>query len=100
VKKRGWHPIGADGLSDPVRETYKWIAQYIAYHGKSPSYREIQKGRGYASLKSGVDHVRMLEREGYLTFVEWTPRSIRLTKKRLPEPVRELEPQGGWYSDR
>ena len=54
------------------------IDEYAAVHGCSPSNREIALAAGLKSASSALHHLRELKAEGYLSYEEGSPRTVRL----------------------
>jgi SOS-response transcriptional repressor LexA len=67
---------------DIVRPTKKqkalldFIAQFIAEHGYSPSYREIKNGLNYNSVATVALHINSLVQRGHLIKREHAARSL------------------------
>jgi repressor LexA len=53
-------------LSSNQSKIFEYIREYMDREGASPTYREIAGHFGYRSPKAAVDHVRALEKKGYL----------------------------------
>jgi len=54
------------------------IDEYAAVHGCSPTNREIADAAGLKSASSALHHLRELKAEGYLSYEEGSPRTVRL----------------------
>jgi len=64
-------------LTDRQREIYRWIVQYIADHGFSPTIRELCLAFGFASTEGAMCHLRPLRRKGFLTWADGHARTMR-----------------------
>lgn len=60
------------------RETLKFIGQFIAEHGYSPSYREIMKGLEYTSVATVALHVNNLIKRGHIRKRDHSARSLEV----------------------
>jgi repressor LexA len=79
-----------EDLSDRQREVLEFILSWHDQNGIAPSFREIGDHLGIRSTNGVSDHVRALERKGYLERVgdRGAARSLRVARKgrnRLPE---------------
>jgi len=87
---------GADDGPDPLlserqRQILDFIQAYTERHGVSPSFKEIGDAVGLKSI-SGVKHqIEQLQRKGYVTRRDRTPRSIVVKPRRLWNREPELE---------
>lgn len=69
---------------DTVRPTKRqaellgYIAEFIAQHGYSPSYREIMKGCNYNSVATVALHVNSLIKRGHLIKRDKSARSLEV----------------------
>lgn len=59
-------PRGADGLTPRQREVLDVFAEYTQQHGMPPSFRDAAKELGINSLNGIYEHVKALERKGFL----------------------------------
>lgn len=67
-------------LPQRQRDTLEFIAGYIADHGYAPTVNEICDGIGVSSTNGVSDHIRALERKGYLVKgPKGQARSLKLT---------------------
>ncbi|MFT7521427.1 MAG: repressor LexA [Kiritimatiellia bacterium] len=73
-------------LSPRQRQILDFITAQIDQRGICPSYREIGQGLGIGSTNGVSDHIKALERKGYVERVggRGASRSIRLTSKCRP----------------
>lgn len=58
-------------LTDRQTEVYEFVIDHIDGEGYSPTFQEISDHFGWSSLTSAVQHLRAIERKG---FVKKTPR--------------------------
>ncbi len=70
-------------LTERQRAVLEFIGTSIADRGYPPTLREIGNHLGIRSTNGVNDHLRALERKGYLTREDMKSRTLRLT--RLPE---------------
>jgi repressor LexA len=54
-------------LTEIQTNIFEFIQEHRKKEGSSPTYREIAGRFGYKSPRAAVDHVRALEKKGYLT---------------------------------
>ncbi len=64
-------------LTDRQREIYRWIVQYIADHGFSPTIRELCLSFGFASTEGAMCHLRPLRLKGFVVWNERQSRTLR-----------------------
>lgn len=78
------------GLSNRQLEVLQFISGFMGTHGVSPSFREIGEGLGIRSTNGVSDHVRALERKGFVerSRGRGAARSLRLTEL----AIEEVEP--------
>jgi repressor LexA len=72
------------GLTDRQQQVLRYIRQSINERGYPPTLREIGAHMGIRSTNGVNDHLRALERKGYLTREDMKSRALR---------PRDLEPQ-------
>ena len=71
------------------RELLKYIEQFIAENGYSPSYREIMKGCSYNSVATVAVHINNLIARGHLKKRDNSARSLEVvvdTAERTTKP--------------
>jgi SOS-response transcriptional repressor LexA len=68
-------------LTERQHRCLSLIATSIEANGYPPTFRELQAPMGIGSLNGVGDHLRALERKGYLTRAYGTSRGIQLTDK-------------------
>lgn len=61
------------------RELLRYIEQFIAENGYSPSYREIMKGCDYSSVATVAVHINNLIARGHLKKRDNSARSLEVT---------------------
>jgi repressor LexA len=91
--------------AEPERGVLTWrrgtilrvIAEYTAVHGCSPTNREIAMAAGLKSASSALHHLRELKAEGYLSYEEGSPRTVRLLQpgEAAAEEARRAEAAPG-----
>jgi LexA DNA binding domain-containing protein len=62
------------------RELLKFITEFIAEHGYSPSYREIMSGLNYNSVATVALHVNSLIKRGHLYKRDRSARSLEVVE--------------------
>ncbi len=92
------------GLTDRQQQVLHYIRQSITERGYPPTLREIGAHMGIRSTNGVNDHLRALERKGYLTREDMKSRALRprdfdLSTETAPEssgdPVVPANDQGG-----
>ncbi|NLY94050.1 MAG: transcriptional repressor LexA [Myxococcales bacterium] len=81
-------------LTDRQRAVLDFISESIARRGYPPTLREIGNHLGIRSTNGVNDHLRALERKGYLTREDMKSRTLRLVRKApaaepAPEPAHD-----------
>lgn len=64
-------------LTDRQREVYDFIVERIVNTGMSPTIREICNHIGVSSTNAVNDHLKALERKGWLTRGDGSSRSLQ-----------------------
>ena len=77
-------------LTKRQKEILDYIGDFIANQGYAPSFEEIAKSFGYASLATVHEHLSNLERKGYIRKSYNESRSIELVRPGQGEPSIEL----------
>lgn len=54
-------------LTEKQKRIYQFIKQYIDRYDIAPSYEEIKKRFGFRSISTVFDHIKTLERKGFIT---------------------------------
>lgn len=68
------------GLTDRQREILRFICSHLARMLRPPTYREICEWAGVASTNGVGDHLKALEKKGYIDRAQYLGRSIRVLK--------------------
>src|SRR5690349_24553749 len=76
------------GLTQRQAQTLEYIRQSIEERGYPPTLREIGEYMGIRSTNGVNDHLRALERKGYLRREDMKSRALKLVEESLPTPVR------------
>ncbi|MFA7438436.1 transcriptional repressor LexA [Castellaniella sp.] len=74
----------AHKLTDRQHQILQLIRQAILQAGRPPTRAEIAQALGFRSANAAEDHLRALERKGYIQLSANTSRGIRLTPLALP----------------
>ena len=84
-------------LTDRQRAVLEYISTSIEGRGYPPTLREIGNHLGIRSTNGVNDHLRALERKGYLTREDMKSRTLRLVRTPDGDPVsgHPLSPNGG-----
>jgi repressor LexA len=53
-------------LTEKQKRIYQFIKEYISHYGIAPSYEEIRTHFGLKSTSTVFDHIRTLEKKGYI----------------------------------
>lgn len=80
------------GLTKRQAQTLDYIRQSIEERGYPPTLREIGEHMGIRSTNGVNDHLRALERKGYLRREDMKSRALRLVKNSSGEPLGESKP--------
>lgn len=83
-------PIAHRPLTERQQRVLDFICLYKASHDRPPSLREIGTHMGIRSTNGVSDHLRALERKGYLLRDGMKARGIRVTR-RDPKPIQAPE---------
>jgi SOS-response transcriptional repressor LexA len=60
-----------------------YVAGFIEEKGYSPSIREIMNGVDLKSTSTVKHHLDVLKTQGYLTFIDSLPRTLRMLEKEM-----------------
>ena len=66
------------GLTERQSEVLQFIKQHIAEFGVAPSHKEICEAIGARSTRAAADHLKALERKGYIRLHAETSRGIQV----------------------
>ena len=80
-------------LTDRQRHVLMFIKNYIHEKGYPPSMRDIGDSMGF-SAKAACDHLRAIERKGYITSLPDRPRSLKIPKIHAIEVTENVENLG------
>lgn len=69
------------------RELLTFIAEFIAAHGYSPSYREIMAGCSYTSVATVALHVKSLINRGHLRKRDKSARSLEVVDEVIDQAI-------------
>jgi repressor LexA len=75
------------GLTKRQEQTLEFIRKSIEERGYPPTLREIGEYMGIRSTNGVNDHLRALERKGYLTREDMKSRALKLVEDALPAAV-------------
>ena len=75
------------GLTKRQEQTLDFIRQSIEDRGYPPTLREIGEHMGIRSTNGVNDHLRALERKGYLTREDMKSRALKLVQDESPPPA-------------
>jgi repressor LexA len=76
------------GLTKRQEQTLEYIRKSINEHGYPPTLREIGEHMGIRSTNGVNDHLRALERKGYLRRQDMKSRALKLVEAAVPEVAR------------
>lgn len=79
------------GLTDRQAQVLNYIEETIREHGYAPTLREIGAFMGIRSTNGVNDHLRALERKGFLSREDMKSRTLRPIKRAAP-PLQESGP--------
>lgn len=66
------------GLTSRQRQVLEFIKAHILEYGVAPSHKEICQAIGASSTRAAADHLKALERKGYLRLLPDTSRGIQV----------------------
>lgn len=78
------------GLTKRQEQTLEFIRRSIEDRGYPPTLREIGEHMGIRSTNGVNDHLRALERKGYLTREDMKSRALKLVEDQLAAPSPKL----------
>jgi repressor LexA len=87
-KSEGGRPVRPD-LTDRQRQALDYITDCLTVRGYPPTLREIGEHMGIRSTNGVNDHLKALERKGYLVREELKSRALRPVD--LKEPREDIE---------
>ena len=86
-------------LTDRQRAVLEFISESISDRGYPPTLREIGNRLGIRSTNGVNDHLRALERKGYLTREDMKSRTLRLVRTPDGDPVDRSPASGSSAPD-
>jgi repressor LexA len=78
------------GLTKRQEQTLDFIRRSIEDRGYPPTLREIGEHMGIRSTNGVNDHLRALERKGYLTREDMKSRALKLVEDQMAAPANKL----------
>ena len=78
------------GLTKRQEQTLDFIRSSIEDRGYPPTLREIGEHMGIRSTNGVNDHLRALERKGYLTREDMKSRALKLVEDQMAAPANKL----------
>src|SRR5688500_20403764 len=78
------------GLTKRQEQTLDYIRKSIEERGYPPTLREIGEHMGIRSTNGVNDHLRALERKGYLTREDMKSRALKLVEDQSEQPAPKL----------
>jgi repressor LexA len=82
--------LAMQGLTKRQEQTLDFIRRSIEDRGYPPTLREIGEHMGIRSTNGVNDHLRALERKGYLTREDMKSRALKLVEDQLAAPAPKL----------
>ena len=76
-----------ESLTEKQERVLQFIISFVRENGVSPTIREIMKGLGFSSPRPVQDHLKILQRKGYLTTKSKFLRGIQLSRQLIDIPV-------------
>ena len=83
----------AKGLTQRQRRVLDFIASFVSEHGFPPTYREIAAHLGIRSTNGVNDHLRALERKGYVSRQNQSARTLRVLRTSDGRPFQAAGPE-------
>lgn len=71
-------------LTERQQQVLDWIRRYVRQHGVPPTRVELAHGLGLSEASSVTDHLKRLEKSGWIQVLPNKTRSIRLLNEDLP----------------
>lgn len=65
-------------LTDNQTRVLDFIKSHIKEHGYAPAHREMTKAFGWSSTSTVVDHLRALEKKGFISRPAKIARAIKI----------------------
>jgi len=76
-----------ESLTEKQERVLQFITAFVRENDVPPTTREIMKGLGYSSPRPVQDHLKILQRKGYLTVKSNFLRGIELSRNVMDIPV-------------
>ena len=89
-----------NSLTEKQERVLQFIIRFVRENSISPTIREIMKGLGFSSPRPVQDHLKILNRKGYLTTKSKSSRGIELSRKLIDIPVLGRVGAGKVVADR
>lgn len=70
-----------DGLTPKQEKCLDFIRSFLDRNGYPPTLRDVQKHFGFSSQTSAENHVKALERKGFISHAAGQARTIRLIEQ-------------------
>ena len=74
-------------LTEKQERVLQFIISFVRENSVPPTVREIMKGLGFSSPRPVQDHLKILQRKGYLTIKSNSSRGIELSRNVMDIPV-------------
>ncbi len=74
-------------LTEKQERVLQFIISFVRENSVPPTVREIMKGLGFSSPRPVQDHLKILQRKGYLTIKSNLSRGIELSRNVMDIPV-------------
>jgi repressor LexA len=87
-------------LTEKQERVLQFIVAFVRKNSVPPTIREIMKGLGFSSPRPVQDHLKILQRKGYLTTKSKSSRGIELSRKLIDIPVLGRVGAGKVIADR
>jgi len=68
---------------------FMWIQTYIGANGYPPTRKEIATGMGCSSGNAAEQHLRALQKKGWVVLKPGIARGIQIIESQTPEPDSE-----------
>jgi repressor LexA len=93
--------IEMESVTEKQKRVLQFIITFVRENsGVPPTIREIMKGLGFSSPRPVQDHLKILQRKGYLTTRSKSSRGIELARKLIDIPVLGRVGAGKVIADR
>lgn len=86
------------GLTQRQKDIFGFLVRHLDQRGVCPTHEEIRQHFGFQSLNSAQEHLRLIEKKGFIKRSPGKARSIQITDPRRADAVRDLTrvPLVGW----